>query len=210
MNKTKLIVLVITILLLLTGVAYARWTEQVNIQILAKTAETKLNYVDYTSRINSGSVDVSNSDGSQVTVLFKEVTPGTSNSVTLRFKNTGTIPIDIDNIKVLYVSGYSDDYKNDLVLNVSGYFAEKRFLDQDKKIFQWKANSSGSKHNGLIQIPVNGTIEVICELTFDEIKVIDNYGQSKKEDPKKPPDSSETKQDVSFVMEVSYSRFNQN
>jgi hypothetical protein len=108
------------------------------------------------------------------------------------------------------VSGYSDDYKNDLVLNVSGYYAEKRFLDQDKKIFQWKANNSGSNHNGLIQIPVNGTIDVICDLTFDDIKVIDNYGQSKKEDPKKPPDSSEIKQDVSFVIEVSYSRFNQN
>jgi len=210
MNKTKLIVLIITILLLLTGVAYARWTEQVHIQILAKTAETELSYVDYTSRLNSGSVDVSNGEDTQATVIFKEVEPGTGNSVTLRFKNTGTIPIDIDNIKVLYVSGYSDEYKNDLNLKVSGYAAEKRFLNRDKKIFQWKANNSSSNHIGLIQIPVNGMIEVICELTFDEIKTIDNYGQSKKEDPKKPPESSEIKQNVSFVIEVDFSRFNQN
>jgi len=114
MNKTKLGVLIITILLLLTGVAYARWTEQINIQILAKTAETELSYVDYSTRINSGSVSVSNIDEAQATVIFKEMEPDTVNYVTLRFKNTGTIPVDINDIDVLYVSGYSDDYKNDI------------------------------------------------------------------------------------------------
>lgn len=210
MNKAKLVVLIITILLLLTGVAYARWTEQVNIQIQAKTAETELSYVDYDSRINSGSVSVSNLEGTQATVVFKEIVPGTANAVTLRFKNTGTIPIDIDDIRVLYVSGYSDDFKNDLRLIVSGYAGEKRFLQQDKKIFQWKANNSSSKRNELYQLPVNGIIEVICEVEFDDIKTKDNYGQSKKEDSKEETDAPDIRQNVSFVIEVDYSRFNQN
>ncbi|HWR29960.1 MAG TPA: hypothetical protein VN631_08995 [Negativicutes bacterium] len=209
MNKAKLVVLIITILLLLTGVAYARWTEQVNIQILAKTAETELSYVDYDSRMNSGTVTVSNGENTQATVVFKEITPDTGNSVTLRFKNTGTIPIDIDDINVRYVGGYSDDYKNDLTLTVSGYAGEKRFLQQDKKIFQWRANNSSSKRDELYQLPVNGVIEIICEIEFDEIKVIDNYGQDKKEDSKKGIDASDIKQDVSFIIEVDYSRFNQ-
>jgi len=210
MNKTKLGVLIITILLLLTGVAYARWTEQINIQILAKTAETELSYVDYSTRINSGSVSVSNIDEAQATVIFKEMEPDTVNYVTLRFKNTGTIPVDINDIDVLYVSGYSDDYKNDIYLTVSGYVEEKRFLQQDKKIFQWKANSSSSNRDELYQLPVNGIIEVICAIEFDEIKIIDNYGQSKKEDSKKDTDPIDISQNVSFVIEVDYSRFNQN
>ena len=101
MSKAKLAVLIIAILLLLTGVAYARWTEQVNIQILAKTAETKLSFVDYTSRLDSGSVSVTNAEKAQATVTFKGITPATGNTVTLRFKNTGTIPIDIPKIKKL-------------------------------------------------------------------------------------------------------------
>lgn len=208
MNKAKFIVLIITILLLLTGVAYARWTEQINIQILAKTAETKLSYVDYTSRINSGSVNVSNAKDAQATVTFEEATPDTTNSVTLRFKNTGSIPIDIDDIKVRYVSGYSDDYKNDLTLTISGYVGEKRFLQEDKKIFQWRANNSSSRRDELYQLPVNGVIEIVCELEFDDIKVIDNDGQNKKEDSKK--DTANIQQNVSFIIEVEYSRFNQN
>jgi hypothetical protein len=209
MNKAKLIVLIITILLLLTGVAYARWTEQINIQILAKTAETKLSYVDYTSRINSGSASVSNGKDAQATVTFQEATPGTSNSVTLRFKNTGSIPIDIDDINVLYVGGYSDDYKNDLTLTISGYVGEKRFLQEDKKIFQWRANNSSSRRDELYQLPVNGVIEIVCELEFDDIKVIDNYGQHKQEDAKKDTETTDIQQDVSFIIEDDYSRFNQ-
>jgi len=59
MNKAKLVVLIITILLLLTGVAYARWTDQINILISMKTAEIELNYVEYTFRTGSGSASVS-------------------------------------------------------------------------------------------------------------------------------------------------------
>ena len=210
MKKTKVGVLIITILLLLTGVAYARWTEQVNILIMTKTAETELSYLDYSSRTGSGSVAASKGEKSQATVGFKELEPGTGSSITLRFKNTGTIPIDIDNIKVLYVGGYSDTYKNDLILTVSGYAGEKRFLQQDKKIHQWRANDSSSNRGELLQLPVNGIIQIICDLEFDEIKTIDNYGQDKKEDSKKDIDISDIQQDASFVIEVDYSRFNQN
>lgn len=209
MNKVKLVVLIIAILLLLTGVAYARWTEQVNILILTKTAEIELSYVDYSSRTNSGSVSVTNVEDTRATVSFKDIEPGTGNAVTLRFKNTGTIPVDIDDVKVFYVGGYSDDYKNDITLTVSGYVGEKRFLQQDKKIFQWHAHGSSAKHGELYQLPVNGIIEVICDVDFDEIKTIDNYGQSKKEDSKKETDVTVIQQNVSFVIEVDYSRFNE-
>lgn len=210
MNKAKLVVLIIAILLLLTGVAYARWTEQVNILIQARTAETELSYVDYTSRLESGRVSVSKGEEAQATVAFKEIKPGTGNAVTLKFKNTGTIPIDIDDIKVLYVSGYSDDYKNDITLSVSGYAGTKRFVQESKKIFHWRGNQSSTKWDELYELPVNGTIEIICDIDFDEIKTNDNYGQSKKEDGKKDTEPSDIQQNVSFVIEVEYSRFNQN
>ncbi len=210
MNKAKLVVLIITILLLLTGVAYARWTDQVNIQILARTAETELSYVDYSFRINSGSVSVSNIEDTQATVLFKEIEPGTINTVTLNFRNTGTIPIDINDIKVLYIGGYSDDFKNDIRLKVSGYAGEKRFLQREKKIFQWRVNNSSTKRDELYQLPVNGYIKVICEVEFDDIKTKDNYGQSKKHSSQKETDASDFIQNVSFAIQVDYSRFNQN
>lgn len=210
MNKAKLIVLILTILLLLTGVAYARWTEQINIMIMTKTAETELSYVDYESRTESGKVSVSKGEKMQATVNFQEIEPGTRNSVTLHFKNTGTIPIDIDDIKVLYVGGYSDDYKNDLVLTISGYAGEKRFLQQDDKIFHWRMKGSSSNRDGLYELPVNGVIDIICEIEFDELKTIDNYGQSKKEDSNKDTESPVIKEDVSFIIQVDYSRFNQN
>ena len=99
---------------------------------------------------------------------------------------------------------------NDILLTVEGYAGEKRFLQKDKKIFQWKANKSSSNRDELYQLPVNGIIEIICDLEFDEIKTIDNFGQNKKEDAKKDTDSSDIQQNVSFVVEVDYSRFNQN
>lgn len=210
MNKAKVVVLIIAILLLLTGVAYARWTEQVNILVLTRTAETKLSYVDYKTRTDGGRASVSNGEDAQATVVFKEIRPGTGNSVTLRFKNTGTIPIDIDDINVLYVSGYSDDYKNDITLIISGYAGEKRFAEQDKKIHQWRANRSSSKHNELYELPVKGIIEIICDLEFDEIKSNENNGQDKKEDPIKETEAPEIMENVSFVISVEYSRFNKN
>lgn len=208
MNKTKLVVLIITILLLLTGVAYARWTEQVNILVLTKTAETKLSYVDYSTRTDGCRASVSNGKDSQATVVFDEIQPGTENSVTLRFKNTGTIPIDIDNIQVLYVNGYSDDYKNDIYMTVSGYVGEKRFLEETKKIHQWRQNSTSSRHDELYELPVNGVIEIICDVEFDEIKTKDNNGQGKKEDSSKETQAPDIRENVSFVIHVEYSRFN--
>jgi hypothetical protein len=93
---------------------------------------------------------------------------------------------------------------------VSGYAGEKRFLQQEKKIFQWKAKKSSSNRGELHRLPVNGSIEIVCDLKFDEIREKDNYGQSKKEDSKKDTEASDVKQNVSFIIEVIYSRFNQN
>jgi len=209
MNKVKLVVLIITILLLLTGVAYARWTEQIKILILTKTAETELSYVDYTSRIGSGKASVAKGEKTKVNVSFNELEPGTSSSVTLRFRNTGTIPINIDDIKVLYIRGYSNDHKQDITLTVSGYAEEKRFLQQDDRVFHWKTNNLSSNRGALHELPVNGVIDVICDIEFDDIKTKDNYGQSKKEDSNQTTESPVIKENVSFIIEVEYSRFNQ-
>jgi len=208
MSKVKLVVLIIAILLLLTGVAYARWTEQINIMILTKTAETELSYVDYTSRTGSGKASVVKGEKTQATVSFTELEPGTSSSVTLRFKNTGTIPIDIDDIKVLYISGYSNEHKQDITLTVTGYANEKRFVQQDDRVFHWKTNNSSSNRGALYELPVNGVIDVICDIEFDDIRTIDNYGQSKKEDSNQPTEPPVIKENVSFIIEVAYSRFN--
>ena len=207
MKKAKLIILIITILLLLTGVAYARWTEQINLLILTKTAETELSYLDYTPRTESGKINVTKGDDAQATVSFQGITPDTSNTVTIRFKNTGTIPIDIDDIKVLYVGGFSDEYKNDIWLTVSGYAGTRRFIKVDKKIHHWRMHGSASKWDELHELPVNGIIDIICVIDFDDVKQIDNYGQDKKEDAKKDIEPIEN---VSFVLEVEYSRFNKN
>lgn len=207
MKKGKLIILIITILLLLTGVAYARWTDQINVLIQTKTAKTELIYLDYSTRTDSGKIEVTRGDNAQANVSFQGIKPGTSNTVTIRFKNTGTIPIDIDDIRVLYVGGYSDEYKNDIWLTVSGYAGTKRFAKEDKKIHQWRMNGSTSKWDELYELPVNGIIDVICVVDFDEIKVIDNHGQDKKEDANQ---GTEPIENVSFVLEVDYSRFNQN
>jgi hypothetical protein len=208
MNKAKLVVLIIAILLLLTGVAYARWTDQINIMILTKTAETELSYVDYTSRTGSGKASVAKGEKTQATVSFTELEPGTGSSVTLRFKNTGTIPININDIKVLYISGYSNEYKQDITLTVTGYANEKRFVQQDDRVFHWKTNNSSSNRDALYELPVNGVIDVICDIEFDDIKTKDNYGQSKKEDSNQPTEPPVIKENVSFIIEVVYSRFN--
>jgi hypothetical protein len=143
-------------------------------------------------------------------VTFKDLQPGTSSSVTLNFKNTGTIPIDIDDIKVLYAGGYSNDYKNDINLTVTGYAGEKRFYQESEKIFHWRSNNSNSHRDELFELPVNGTIKIICEVDFEEEKNNDNHGQSKKEDSQPETESPEIKENVSFIVEVEYSRFNQN
>ena len=209
MNKAKLVVLIITILLLLTGVAYARWTDQINILIQTKTAKTELSYLDYSKDTESGKVSVSNNGNAQAMVQFEGVQPGSSNIVKVRFRNTGTIPVDIDNIKILYVSGYSDEYKNDLRLTISGYAEEERFIQKGRKIQQWRNNASASIRNELYELPPNGIIDIICELKFNEVKNIDLYGQDKKEDSIYKNDPSEIFQNVSFVLAVEYARFNE-
>ncbi len=51
-DQSKVVFLVKTILLH-DGVAYARWTEQDN-NNSGKNSETKLSFVDYATRLNSG------------------------------------------------------------------------------------------------------------------------------------------------------------
>jgi hypothetical protein len=109
---------------------------------------------------------------------------------------------------VLYVNGYSDDYKNDISLIVSGYVEEDRFLEEAKKIHQWRSNCSSSRHDELYELPVNGVIEIICNVEFDEIKIKDNNGQGKKEDLSKETQAPDIRESVSFVIHVEYSRFN--
>jgi len=53
-------------------------------------------------------------------------------------------------------------------------------------------------------------ISIICEVEFEDVKAKDNYGQSKNEDSKTETEEPIIKQDVSFVIEVDYSRFNKN
>lgn len=206
MNKAKLIVLIITILLLLTGVAYARWTEQINLLIQTKTAETELSYLDYSTRTESGSINVARGDGAQATVNFQNISPNSTNTVTIRFKNTGTIPIDIDDIKVLYVGGYSDTYKNDIWLTVSGYAGTKRFVQEDGKIFHWKMNGSASRWDELYELPVNGIIDIVCKVEFDDVMYYYNFGMLTDPWFGKPP--QQIKENVSFVLKVEYERFN--
>jgi len=210
MNKAKLVVLIMTIMLLITGVAYARWTERVSILVLAKTAETELTYIDYTSRTESGKVSVTKGEATQATVVVKEMEPGTSNSVTLSLKNTGTIPIAINDIKVLYVCGYSEEHKNDIWLTVSAYVGEERIFQQNDKIFHWRVNHSGSKRDELYELPVNGSLDIICKIEFNEIKGKDNPGHNQKGEQNHEIESSVIKENVSFVIEVECSGFQRN
>lgn len=204
MKKIKLAIFAIAILLMCSGVAYASWTEQVQLDVSAKTASTELHVL----KVRAKGARVDATAQNQVAIFVKKIQPGETAIIDITFKNTGTIPVDIDDVIISSVGGYSADNKKDLTLSISASANGKSIFYGSKQISQWKTNgAAGIK--GLLEVPVGGTVIIRVQVTFAETNKKDKAEKETGKKDKAEKEESEIFENVTFILRPEYSRFNE-
>ena len=188
MKKIKLLIILLVVLLVFSGTAYAVWMEQINISVSAKTAYTDLEIDEY----SSSGAKVSTSPDSTATIDVSDIEPSKQATAEIVYKNTGSIPISIDSIEILNISGYSKEHEKNLRISVQVYVDGKKVYNKTRHLKSWDRNSSITKGDQLAEIPVGETFKVFVRVKFDN-------SNKKKE---------EIFEDVQFEFRPDYSRFN--
>ena len=95
------------------GFGYATWTENVEITADVTTGELAWEIVNIHSIENGGATMSTSGSGSSWTVTITDVYPGWEGKVTVRHKNTGTVPLRFESFYVQIITDPAvlrDDY----------------------------------------------------------------------------------------------------
>ena len=195
MKKLKWLVVVIAVTLMLSGVAYAGWTEKVELDFNTKTAFTEFSVLE----VQEDGLDVDTSMQGQVTIRAEDLEQGEEVSANIIFTNTGSIPIDLDRIAISNVSGYAPKNKKNLYIDIRAYASGGLIFDQSKRVNYWKSNGSLQRRSSCMEIPVGSTVTIQITVRFED----KNEGNNQKKYKKEVFD------DVTFILRPEYSRFNE-
>jgi hypothetical protein len=199
-KKVKWLVIIITIVLTLSGVAYAGWTEQIKLDFNTKTGFTEFGVLD----VRTDGLEVNVTAQNQVIINAEEIEEGEEASADIFFINTGTIPVDIDNIVISNVGGYLPQNKHDIYIDVRAYAGGNIIIDDSEKVSYWKSNGSVRCRSSLTEIPVGSTATVQVKVRFAG----KNNGKAgEKED--KVQNEQKIFENVTFILNLEYSRFNE-
>jgi hypothetical protein len=230
-KKIKLAIFTIAILLMCSGVAYAGWTEQIELAVSMKTAVTELQIED----VQAKGARVDTTAQNQAAIFVKEIQPGECAEIDITFVNTGTIPLDIVDVVISRVGGYSSVNKEALTISLSASVNGKSLFNNSKQVSHWKTNGD-VKIKGLAEVPVGGTVIIRVQVTFEEDEKKDkedkedkgkpdkedkeDKGKPDKEDKGKPDKEDKKDKDdkdkeekvfenVTFIISPEYTRFNE-
>ena len=201
------LVIVLTALLLFAGFAYAAWTDDVDVNVNAGTGVTKLKITEWSLVSGDGSkLDISRSDN-KASISTSNLQDGEQIVISFTGKNTGTIPVDIDEV-MLYNMVMTDGNKNDdknISIDVQIYEGGNLVGSKDAKL------SDGDNGKAVDVIVRNG----VRLVSGQEVKVFITLSYEKKGNGKdnngKGNDKNEGSKEVSFDFNIGiiYSRFNQ-
>lgn len=204
------LVIILTAFFLFAGFAYSSWTDEVEVNVNAGTGITHLKIATYT--IVSG-----NHNKSRISINDNNVKIEADNldadSIKIKFtiKNTGTIPVDIDSIKLyekLMLSGKKNDAKN-VSMDIELYIMGNKVLDKETKL----SDISGKNKSVYIRTRRNARLHTGQEALVYVTLTYDDKGNNKDNNGKginKEKDKDKLSKSISFEFNlgIMYSRFN--
>ena len=200
MKKLKWIPAIIALTLMLSGFAYAGWTEKIQLNFSTKTA-----YMEFVVlEVHEDGLDVDASIKGQLTIRAREIVQGEEMSANIVFVNTGTIPINLYRLVISSLGGYEPNNKHNLYIDIRAYANGNLIFDGSEKVNYWNSNGYVHRKSSRTEIPVGGTVTIQVKVRFQEEH--ENNGQKKNNGEEK----KEVFDNVTFILRPEYSRFNEN
>ncbi len=180
MRKTRLIIIVSIIALLVVGGAYASWTSRLTISANASAGEMDVeissivigkvsDYVEF----GTDSISVSE-DRKSATVSIKNLYPGAEATATIVVTNIGTIPVMLSNASQMRELAVNTKTNDDLPTSAANMLVVKYTATADTKNGQVRVSDSSSgttdslfQNTGIV-IEAGKTIEFEMQLALDK------------------------------------------
>jgi len=173
MKKTRLIIIIAIVALLLVGGAYAAWTSRATVSVNASSGEmdiaissTAVGKVSEYVVFGKGNIVVSD-DKKAATVSISNLYPGAEANATIVITNTGTIPVKLSGVTQERISAVNTETNKPLSTTAAGMLVIKYGATAVTKTGQIKATDSSSASPATLFGTTSMVIEAGQTVTFD-------------------------------------------
>lgn len=173
MKKTKLIIIVAIVALLVVGGAYAAWTSRTTVSVNASSGEldvaisaTSVGKVSEYVVFAKNNISVSE-DKKAATVSIENLYPGAEANATIVITNTGTIPVKLSGCTQERISAVNTKTNKALSTADAGMLIVKYNATAATKNGQSKASDSSAAANATLFSNANMVIEPGQTVTFE-------------------------------------------
>lgn len=173
MKKSRLIIIVAIVALLVVGGAYAAWTSRTTISVNASSGEmdvaisaTAVGKVSEYVAFTKNNIVVSE-DKKAATVTIENLYPGAEANATITITNTGTIPVKLSGCTQERVSAINTKTNKALSATDAGMLLIKYNATANTKGGQVKASDSSSAATATLFATANMVIEAGQTVSFD-------------------------------------------
>ena len=173
MKKSKLIIIVAIVALLVVGGAYAAWTSRTTVSVNASSGEmdvaisaTSVGKVSEYVVFAKNNITVSE-DQKAATVSISNLYPGAEANATITITNTGTIPVKLSGCTQERISAVDTKTNKELSATDAGMLIVKYNATAVTKTGQVKASDSSSSKTATLFSNANMVIEAGATVTFD-------------------------------------------
>ena len=173
MKKSRLIIIVAIVALLVVGGAYAAWTSRTTVSVNASSGEmdvaisaTSVGKVSEYVVFAKNNITVSE-DQKAATVSISNLYPGAEANATITITNTGTIPVKLSGCTQERISAVDTKTNNALSATDAGMLIVKYNATAVTKTGQVKASDSSSATTATLFSNANMVIEAGQTVTFD-------------------------------------------
>ncbi len=173
MKKSRLIIIVAIVALLVVGGAYAAWTSRTTVSVNASSGEmdvaisaTSVGKVSEYVVFAKNNITVSE-DKKAATVTISNLYPGAEANATITITNTGTIPVKLSGCTQERISAVDTKTNNALSATDAGMLIVKYNATAVTKTGQVKASDSSSATTATLFSNANMVIEAGQTVTFD-------------------------------------------
>jgi predicted ribosomally synthesized peptide with SipW-like signal peptide len=187
MRKTKLIIIVAIIALIVVGGAYAAWTSRATISVNAGSGEmdieiTSMTIGDVSEYVTFGMDSVSVSeDKKSATISISNLYPGAEANATIIITNIGTIPIMLNNASMVREMAVNMETNEDLSAKEAGNLIVKYTLTADTLSGQIRMSDSTSEVAGSLFENTGVVIEAGKTVRFDMLLLLDREASDETE-----------------------------